>query len=158
MPLHPLIVHAAVVFAPLASLAGLLYAVLPRWRWATRWPMIALAVIGAGSVLAAYLSGKNFLGDRPGLREVPEIWEDLQVHQDRALALLWISLIYVAIVLLAGWTLGGPSALASGAGAQETRAGALSWGAITLLVVGAVAVLVMTILTGDAGARAVWES
>lgn len=154
MPLHPLIVHAAVVFAPLAALAGLLYAALPKWRWATRWPMIALAVIGAGSVLAAYLSGKSFLGDRPELGAIPA----LQDHQDRALILLWIALAYLAVVLLAGWALGGPTALASGAGNQETKAGALAWGALILLVLGGLAVVVMTILTGDAGARAVWGS
>lgn len=154
MPLHPLIVHAAVVFAPLAALAGLLYAALPKWRWATRWPMIALAVIGAGSVLAAYLSGKNFIGDRPALEEIPAV----QDHMDRAQILLWIALAYLAVVLLAGWALGGPTALASGAGSQETKAGALAWGALALLVVGALAVVVMTILTGDAGARAVWGS
>lgn len=154
MPLHPLIVHAAVVFAPLAALTGLLYAVLPKWRWAIRWPMIALAVIGAGSVLAAYLSGKSLIGDRPTLEQIPEV----QDHMDRALILLWIALAYIAVALLAGWALGGPSALASGWGDQKTKDGALAWGVLVLLVVGAVAVLVMTILTGDAGARAVWGS
>lgn len=152
MPLHPLIVHAAVVFAPLAALAGLVYAALPKWRWATRWPMIALAVIGAGSVLAAYLSGKSLIGDRPALEDIPAV----QDHMDRALILLWISLAYLAVVLLAGWAVGGPTALASGAGSQETRGATLAAVALGLLVLGAVAVVVMTILTGDAGARAVW--
>lgn len=111
-------------------------------------------MIGAGSVLAAYLSGKSLIGDRPTLEQIPEV----QDHMDRALILLWIALAYIAVALLAGWALGGPSALASGWGDQKTKDGALAWGVLVLLVVGAVAVLVMTILTGDAGARAVWGS
>ena len=39
VPLHPLVVHAVVVFAPLAALFGIAYAVLPNWRWALRWPL-----------------------------------------------------------------------------------------------------------------------
>jgi hypothetical protein len=38
LPLHPLVVHAAVVLTPLAALLVVGSAVLPRWRWLTRWP------------------------------------------------------------------------------------------------------------------------
>ena len=31
-PLHPLVVHGAVVFGPLAAVAALVYALVPRWR------------------------------------------------------------------------------------------------------------------------------
>jgi hypothetical protein len=36
LPLHPLVVHAAVVLTPLAALLVVGSAVLPRWL--TRWP------------------------------------------------------------------------------------------------------------------------
>lgn len=36
LPLHPLVVHAAVVFVPLAALLVMVFAVFPRHRWATR--------------------------------------------------------------------------------------------------------------------------
>jgi hypothetical protein len=32
LPLHPLVIHAAVVFGPLAALCALGYALLDRWR------------------------------------------------------------------------------------------------------------------------------
>jgi len=54
VPLHPLVVHAVVVLAPLAALTGLVYVVVPKWRWLLRWPLVVLAVAAAGaSVLAA---------------------------------------------------------------------------------------------------------
>ena len=40
LPLHALIIHAAVIFGPLSALAGVLYAVVPRWRDRLRWPMV----------------------------------------------------------------------------------------------------------------------
>ena len=58
--------------------------------------------------------------------------------------------------MLGAWALGGPSALASGWGARETVP---AWriASIVLLLLGALAVLVLVVLTGDAGARAVWN-
>ena len=38
LPLHPLVVHAAVVLIPLTALLAVAFAVLPRWRWLVRWP------------------------------------------------------------------------------------------------------------------------
>ena len=49
LPLHPLVVHAAVVFLPCAALLALVYAAVPRWRWAVRWPMVGLTAVGAGA-------------------------------------------------------------------------------------------------------------
>ncbi|MGA8248602.1 MAG: hypothetical protein WB797_16970, partial [Nocardioides sp.] len=57
LPLHPLIVHVVVVFAPLAGLGGILYAVTPRWRWWLRWPFVASAVIAAAAGVVAVRSG-----------------------------------------------------------------------------------------------------
>ena len=45
LPAHMLIVHAAVVFLPLASVLALVYAGVPRWRWATRWPMVGFTTV-----------------------------------------------------------------------------------------------------------------
>jgi hypothetical protein len=49
--LHPLVVHAAVVFTPLSALLVVGFAVLPRWPWLTRRParLTTLAALGAGA-------------------------------------------------------------------------------------------------------------
>ena len=88
MPLHALVVHAAVVFGPLAALTALVYAAVPRWRDRFRLPMVGLAVVGTLSVIAAYVSGSDLLENNPALvqkRFVP-------THQGRAELLLWLVL------------------------------------------------------------------
>src|SRR4051794_32821792 len=72
LPLHPLIVHVVVVFAPLASLGGILYAAVPRWRWWLRWPLVAAAALAAAAAILAVRSGPDLEAQRhletlPGL-------------------------------------------------------------------------------------------
>ncbi|MDF1603697.1 DUF2231 domain-containing protein [Nocardioides sp. YIM 152315] len=137
LPLHPLVVHAAVVFGPLAAVAALAYLV-PRWRGRVRWPMLVAAVIATGAVVLAYLSGNDLLDSKPELEQIPA----LQTHQDRAGILLWTTLGFgVVAIVSGGWGL---------------RSGGVRVLLDVLLAVAAVAVLVMVVLTGDAGSRAVW--
>ncbi len=63
LPLHALVNHAAVVFGPLAALAGVLYAV-PRFRDYLRWPLVASVLVLLVSVWASYLSGRAAGGHR----------------------------------------------------------------------------------------------
>lgn len=150
LPLHPLVVHAAVVLTPLAVLAAVVFALWPRHRWLTRWPAVALAVSAAGSVVLARQSGVALAEARPELARL------VQDHQDRANVLVPLVLGLLVLVGVGAWALGGPSALASGAGARESRVAALDKALPALLVLVAVAVLVMVVLTGDSGSRAVW--
>jgi hypothetical protein len=144
VPLHPLVVHAVVVLGPLAALTGLVYAVVPRWRWLLRWPLVVLAVVTAVAALVAVAAGEDLLAARP---ELAPIVED---HQEM---LRFVALGYVVVAGVAAWALGGVSALASGRGARETRFGIP---VAVLLAAGAVALLVTVYLAGDSGARAVW--
>jgi len=155
LPLHPLVVHAAVILGPVTALTAIAYAVLPRWRWLIRWPMVALAVGTVGTLFVAKLAGHALLEERaPDLSRVDIA--QITVHQDRANTLLLVSLVFLVIAVVAALTVGGPSALASGAGARDSRGTAVTAGVLGLVVVGAIALLVLTVLTGDAGARAVW--
>lgn len=150
LPLHPLVVHAAVVLTPLAVLAVVVFALWPRHRWLTRWPTVALTVAAAGSVVLARQSGLALLEARP---ELERLVED---HQERATVLVPLMLVLLVLVTFGAWALGGPSALASGAGARESRVAALDKVLPALLVLAGLAVLVMVLLTGDSGSRAVW--
>ncbi|EON24625.1 hypothetical protein CF8_1376 [Nocardioides sp. CF8] len=149
LPLHPLVVHAVVILGPLAALAGLAYALLPRWRWLLRWPLVALSVAVAITAVVAVQAGESLLDARP---ELEPLVED---HEEWGELLRTWSLTFVVDAVLAAWALGGPSALASGRGARETK-GILGWIAMALLVGGAIGLLVLVFLTGDSGARAVW--
>ncbi|MGZ4438377.1 MAG: DUF2231 domain-containing protein [Nocardioides sp.] len=152
MPLHPLVVHATVVLTPLAALLVVVFAVRERWRWLTRWPAGLTALGAAVAVLAARVTGKAFLAVRPDLAQLPLV----HTHQQRAGILTWVTLAFTVVTLVGVLTLGGPSALASGRGAREGRSAALARTMPVLLVLAAVAELVWVVLTGDAGARAVW--
>lgn len=59
LPVHPLVVHAVVVLAPLAALLLLAYAFVPRWRAGLRWPTLGLSAIAAASAFVATQSGEK---------------------------------------------------------------------------------------------------
>ena len=154
LPAHVLIVHAAVVFIPLAALAALVYALMPRWRWATRLLAVGLGTVAMGAVVAAYFSGKNFKA-RFGENDIP-ISDDLNRHAERAQVLFWLTIVFFVIVLLAAWALGGPSGLKSDRGARGRHDPLIEWSVTAMVVVFALAEILMTIAVGDAGAGAVW--
>jgi hypothetical protein len=147
VPLHPLVVHAVVVLGPLTALTGLAYAFVPGWRWLLRWPLVVLAVVVAVVALTAVAAGEDLLASRP---ELGPIVED---HQADGELLRNVALGFVLVAGFGAWALGGPSALASGRGARETR---LAVPAVALLAIGSVALIVTVYLAGDSGARAVW--
>jgi hypothetical protein len=151
LPLHPLIVHVVVVFAPLAAIGGILYAVVPKWRWWLRWPFVACAVIAAVSGLLAAQSGYSLEHSR-GLQQLAKV----QTHQHRGSILRWLLLAYLVPVGLAAWFLGGDSPVTSGWGARQGRTGTVAIVLQVLLVLASVILLIWVFLTGDSGARALW--
>jgi hypothetical protein len=154
LPLHPLVVHAAVILGPTAALTAIGYAVLPGWRWLLRWPMVALAAAAAGAIYVAKLAGDALLEARFS-GATAELSEKLELHEERGDLLVWFGVGFLILTVFAAQALGGPSGLVSGKGARESNAVSLL--ALVLLVAGALALVVLTFLTGDAGARAVWE-
>ena len=108
LPLHPLIVHVVVVFAPLAGIGGILYAAVPQWRWWLRWPLVACAVIAAAAGIVAVQSGQDLENTRQ-LQTLPE----LATHSARGRFLRWVLLAFLIPTALATWQLGGPSPVTS---------------------------------------------
>ena len=152
MPIHPLVVHAAVVLVPLAALAVITMA-LPRWRWLARWPALLTAAGAAGSVQLAALSGddlKRRVGDSALIR-THEMWAG------RLQAATWV---LFGVTVVAFWALPHVTRLVGSTNRAAPLAGrvaVLEKPLVVLLPVLAVVVLVLVVLTGDAGARAVWS-
>ena len=144
LPLHVLVVHAAVVFGPLAALSALAYVALPSWRDRLRWVTLALVLIAFGAIWTAYLSGESFLeSDRfSGIAGSP-LEEKIHDHQELAETLRLVVSGFALVTVLAVW--------------QHKREGAGRVLLSVLVGVGAVATLAYTVLTGDAGAQAVWS-
>lgn len=150
LPLHPLVVHAAVVFVPLSALASIVFVAVPRWRWLSRWPAVVLALVAVLSVWAARITGPMLLDARPGLADL------VATHEARGSLLALLVLPYAALVVAAALSLAGVSPLPSGRGAHEVRWPSVARTLPALTALASLAVLVLVVLTGDSGSRAVW--
>jgi hypothetical protein len=142
LPVHILVIHAAVVFGPLAALSALAYVGMPRYRDLLRWPMLALVLIAFGAIWAAYLSGANFFASDRFANVSGELQDNIETHESYAKTLRWIASGF-AIVTVAAFR------MHDRAGTTRTVLGGL-------VAIGAVATLVWVVLTGDAGSRSVW--
>lgn len=141
LPLHPLVIHATVMALLILAILSVAY-LRPRWQSALRWPLAALAVASAVLVWFTGATGDSLKHDRFATA-TGVLAQRIQHHEDLAgkLAFATYVLAGVAVVMtvlrgrLPGW---------------------LSWIGSGLLVLGAVAVVVLCVLTGDAGAKAAW--
>jgi hypothetical protein len=150
LPLHPLVVHAAVVLIPLSAVLAVALAVASRWRWLIRWPAAAVAVVGVGLAFLATTSGESLEESRPGLGAL------VRQHRERGELLADLTIVLAVVVVVAALLLPGPSGLSSGRGAVARRVAYADRVLPVLLVLVAVVVLVQVVLTGESGARAVW--
>ncbi|MFI5712191.1 DUF2231 domain-containing protein [Kribbella sp. NPDC051620] len=151
LPLHVLVIHLTVLVLPVAALTAIVYAVVPKWRWLLRWPTL---VLGVGSLVCAFVakeSGEAFVA------AVPQLQPLVKIHQDRGDLLFWFVLVFALVAVAAFLLLTGPSALASGKGAKATKSRPLELITSAAIVVIGVIVIIQTIRTGDAGAKAVWD-
>ncbi|GAA5152402.1 hypothetical protein GCM10023340_32660 [Nocardioides marinquilinus] len=146
LPLHALVVHAAVVFTPLAAIAGVLYAAVPTFRDWLRWPLVGLAAVALVSIWVAYFSGESVEEANPASYDpatLPERADLLETHESRAGVLRISVTVFALVTFAAAWlhTRTGPVRIGLSAG------------------VGALAVLtaVYCVLTGDAGAKLAWD-
>jgi uncharacterized membrane protein len=143
LPLHPLVVHAAVVLGPLGAVTAIVYALVPRWRDRLRWPMLALAALATACIWAAYLTGTNFRSSARFDAASGAWLERLDKHQSLARKLRWVTSGFFVVALVSAWL--------------HERTGAVRVVLGALLAASAIATLVYVALTGDAGARAVWS-
>ena len=148
LPLHPLIIHAAVVFVPLAATCAILF-VVPKWRWLLRWPTLVLSVASLVFVQVSIMSGEN-LKEARGL-DTPQI----DTHEQWAGRLRIAVIVLTILVVLAVWAFGYATRLAGGAD-REAKVPVLEKPLMALLPIAGVATLALVFLTGDAGSRAVW--
>lgn len=135
LPVHPLVVHFAVVLLPLSALALIIVMVRPKWRTPYGYLALAGLVIGAAATLAAKESGEA-LAERVGLP---------QQHANLGSVLTYLA--FALIVCAIAWFVV--------AGVRGAR-----WWLTVILAIAAtalaLAVSVMTVLVGHTGATAVW--
>ncbi|MBF4769624.1 hypothetical protein ISU10_17795 [Nocardioides agariphilus] len=144
LPAHVLIIHAAVVFGPLAALGALAYAGLPRHRDLLRWPVLVLTVIAVASIWAAYVTGVNFFGSDRFANASGQLRDNIRTHESYAKTLRWIVSAFGIVTVATTY-------------AYHAKPGTARTVLTGLMAVSAVATLVWVVLTGDAGARSAWS-
>ncbi len=166
LPVHPLVVHVAVVLVPLAAAALVFIAVVPRFRRSLLPFVLVLAIAGAGASIVASSTGGSLehtvrqaaatAGDpRPRFGEHPEQGNTAEF----ASIVLAIAVAVVAVVEVT---------VAAGSGNKEGMAGALGaygsrlpgWAphaVYALAILPAIFAVITMIVAGHSGAALVWK-
>ncbi|HEY2670397.1 MAG TPA: DUF2231 domain-containing protein [Rugosimonospora sp.] len=147
LPLHPLVIHAAVVFIPLLIVGALGYVLVPRLRPRIDWAVVVLAVIAPLSALLAKLSGDAFRA-RMASRHLatPAILGKIDVHRHFGTITLYVT-IALGLVALAAVLV--PSLR------QRTPAVVVPLAVVTIGL--SVATAYYVFRTGDTAAHIVWQ-
>ena len=104
LPLHVLIVHAAVVFGPLAALSALAYVGLPSWRDRLRWVTLGRwSLIGVRVDLGGLPQRRELLRQRPrSTASAARPWRRSSTHEElRRDACGWIVSGFAVVTVLA---------------------------------------------------------
>lgn len=142
IPLHPLVVHGAVVLIPLAALGVILIAFVPRWRERFGGLVALFALAALVTTQVAKMSGENF-------KEELGSTDKIDTHADLGGLMLYfvIPLFLVAVAL---WWVGRREKADQPFGAGLT---------MTLSVVSVIVALaagVWVVRVGHSGADAAW--
>jgi hypothetical protein len=136
LPVHALVVHAAVVLVPLMAVLTVLVVVRPSWRARGAWSVVIGNVMVAGSVFVAKESGEKLearIGESAALQRHAEFGDVMFLF---ALGLLLASVAFAALH-------------------DRSTTGSRVLGGVA--VVAAVAATVWVVQTGHSGATAVWR-
>jgi len=147
IPLHPLAVHAAVVFVPLLVLTTILHGLVPRLRGYLWWLVAALGVAAPAAAFVAKMSGDAFY-KRLVARNMtsPEVEVKIESHQDLGNLTLYSSIALGVIALGLVWYT-----------RRADSKPAISWALAGLAVVASAVSAYYVFRTGDSGAKTVWD-
>jgi hypothetical protein len=152
LPTHVLVVHAVVVFGPLAALTAIAYAAVPRLRENLRWWLAGFAVLlGITSFVAAEVgeSLEHQLLAAGATRDTP-VGQRIHEHAEAGDVMKVAALLFMVFVLVAVFYL----LPAKGGGTP----GGLRAATAAVLVLASLFVLYQVAVTGHSGSAAVWTT
>jgi uncharacterized membrane protein len=148
MPVHVLLVHAAVVFVPLLAVAAVTYALIPRLRNKIGWAAALLAVGAPAAAFVAKLSGQAFKQRLLDGGMKGEGLAKVTAHQGYGDRTFWFTL---ALGILTGLM------IYFATRGERTSLPRFAQVGLSLLVVALAAVAGYYVFkTGDSGAASVW--
>ncbi|MFC7528024.1 DUF2231 domain-containing protein [Actinoplanes sp. GCM10030250] len=150
LPVHILVLHAAVIFVPLLVLGSIVYAFVAPWRPKIGWAVGLLAVVAPGAALITKLSGTELYNRLISEERVsPAGRAILDQHMGYGDRTTWFAIaLGVVTLILVALTWRNPRAL--------PRIADLAFAVVVLVLGGLAAYYVFQ--TGDSGATAVWGS
>jgi uncharacterized membrane protein len=148
LPVHALVLHAAVIFIPLLALAAVVYAVVPPWRSRIWWAALLLALVAPVTAFVTRESGLQ-LYTRVIARGISAAGHRiLDNHMNFGTLTMWFTIaLGVVTLILVLATVRRP-------GNRLPRAADLVLALITVVLAGISGYYVFR--TGDSGATAVW--
>lgn len=150
LPAHVLLLHSVVVLAPLAGLAGILYALQPPWRRVLRWPIAALVVLTAGLTALTASAGEALEHALPASHLIRE-----HAEQGDLLEIVAISFAAVMIILV-GLTWPWMASTVPIVAKVAANRWVIAIVQIAAVLIG-VLLIYQTIATGHTGAQATWS-
>jgi uncharacterized membrane protein len=157
IPMHPLLVHAAVVLLPLQAAAGIAYAVLPRFRRYLGWFVAGVAVAAPLAAYVARLSGqalrdrliRNGTSDAGVLAKIQQHndFADAAFYSSLALGVLMLALVILQVMR---WR------RAADGGASSAGLGVVMLILMVATIGAAGATGYYVFRTGDSGAKMTW--
>ena len=150
LPVHPLVVHAVVVLAPVAALLIVLFAVSARFR---AWSGVLTPVVATLAFAAAPVATRSGEALRERLGGGGDLVAD---HAGLGEVLPWVLLAGAVVAWLMWWSWRRDRSAADARGAAVAASGVSR----ALAVVGVLVALGMAVdvaLVGHSGSRAVWE-
>lgn len=150
LPLHPLVVHAAVVLLPLSAIGLIIIAFVPKWRRTYGWLVLLGLFMSVGASFLAKESGEQ-LAEQVG---EPERHAELgDVMPIIAFVLFAVAAAWLGV---AWWADRAAASAATDADQPPARSVLTTVLAIASVIVAIVA-MVWIALVGDSGAKAVWS-
>ena len=148
LPVHVLVLHAAVVFIPLLALGAVVYAILPGWRPRVGWAVVLLAIVAPLCAFVARESGLK-LYNRVLARGTSATGRQiLAQHMHFGTMTMWFTIaLGVATLAMAFLTLRRP---------PRPLPRVVDLGLAVIMVVLAAISGYYVFRTGDSGAHAVW--
>jgi uncharacterized membrane protein len=100
LPVHVLVLHAAVVLIPLLAVGALVYAVVPRWRSRIGWAVLLLAIVAPICAFVTRESGLKFYNRVVGRGVSAKGRELLDQHMHFGTRTMWFSIALGVVTLV----------------------------------------------------------
>ncbi|GAB1643206.1 DUF2231 domain-containing protein [Krasilnikovia sp. MM14-A1259] len=148
LPVHALVLHAAVVLVPMLALVSVIYAFVPRWRPYVGWAAALLAVAAPTTAWVAVKSGEHLYDRLVGQGMQGPVLGILANHMNFGRRTLWFTVaLGVATLVMLFFTV-------ARTGRSLPRPAELVL-AVVIVVLAAISAYYV-FRTGDSGAHAVW--